>query len=255
INFGYEKRFDVVLHYQVLDRETQTTVLEKSETVALSTTVENIVKFDIPKDFKTGKYVLRVDATYNDFTATSGFIFDVLPEQVAKETIEKILANVTKKENISEIPELAPNVTAGVSNVTAAKPTPITAAPEEKFYEGLTRKQAFERVKAVSVREPQKAIDMCKSFEYEGNVEQCLIELAKFRKHEMFCEEIAKNVSRDRCYTELAKDTGLATYCDKILNQNVKSACKMFSLAENIQKAGNAGNQEELFSLMVTIPD
>ena len=38
INLGYEKRFDVLLKYQVIERETQAVVLEKEETVALSTT-------------------------------------------------------------------------------------------------------------------------------------------------------------------------------------------------------------------------
>lgn len=254
INFGYEKRFDVVLKYQVMDRTTQTTVLEKSETVALSTTVENIVKFDMPADFKTGKYVLRVDATYNDFTATSGFIFDVLPAQVAKETIEKILANVTKKENVSEIPELAQNVTTPGETVPTAKPTPIAKVEEVKFYENLTRNQAFERVKAVSVMDQQKAIDMCKSFIYTGNTEQCLIMLSQFKKQGAICEEIENTLAKDRCYVELARSTGISEFCNKISKPQVKSSCKMFSTAKSIQTAGKEGKQEELFSLMLTLP-
>jgi hypothetical protein len=125
---------------------------------------------------------------------------------------------------------------------------------EVKFYEGKTKQQAFEMVKAVSVREPERAIAMCKSFDYTGNTEQCLMEISQYKKDGQYCEEIENKLSKDRCYMELARETGISDFCSKISMAQVQSSCKMFSFTKSIQEAGQAGKQEELFSLMVTLP-
>ncbi|MBU2560926.1 MAG: hypothetical protein KKD17_01420 [Nanoarchaeota archaeon] len=228
INFGYEKRFDVVLNYKVIDRETQGTVLEKSETVALSTTLENIVKFNIPEDMKPGKYVLRVDATYKEFTATSGFVFDLLPKELAAERIEEIRKQVPViPENISEIPELAPER----PEVPEAVPTPIPALPvEKKFYEGLTRQQAFEMVKAVSVREPQRAVEMCKTLRVPQHQKDCIMNIATFKKDGIYCSFI-EDSGKDACLLQLFMETKQPNLCDQIQDSAIMSSCRMMSAA------------------------
>ncbi|MFH1669954.1 MAG: hypothetical protein ABIA62_08565, partial [Candidatus Woesearchaeota archaeon] len=108
INFGFDKRFDVVMNYKIINRGTQGTVLEKSETMALSTTMENIVTFAIPETMSPGDYVVRVDAVYQDFVATSGFIFNLISKDIAEEKLKEIQDMMPKEENVSDIPELAP---------------------------------------------------------------------------------------------------------------------------------------------------
>jgi hypothetical protein len=229
INFGYEKRFDVTMNYKVIDRETQGTVLEKSETLALSTTLENVIKFDIPEDIKAGKYVLRTDATYKDFTATSGFIFDILPKEIAKERIEEIRKIVPEmKENITEIPELGPTVPEAP---VEAQPTPIPA-PEAPFYEGKTRQQAFEMVKAVSVREPQRAVDMCKTLRIKQHQDDCIITIAKFKKDGAYCMMMS---NQDRCLLELVLETNDQKFCSLMKDSMMKSNCDIIAKAKKAE--------------------
>jgi hypothetical protein len=255
INFGYEKRFDVLLEYKVVDRDTQGIVLEKSETVALSTTLENIVKFDIPETMKPGKYVLRVDAKYKDFTATSGFIFDLLPKELAQEQIEAIrkqVPNIT--ENISIIPELAP----APEKAPEAVPTPIPTTTEKKFYEGKTRQQAFEMVKAVSVREPQRAVEMCNEFVLSANRNACIITLAEFKKSPLICESIEDPGHRDNCYLQIAMNTKTKEACDGIQDANVKQMCMMLAIVKQSQTPEGQLNSDmmrdniKMFNVTVT---
>ncbi|MBW2972361.1 hypothetical protein KY359_04970 [Candidatus Woesearchaeota archaeon] len=248
-NFGYEKRFDVVLDYKVIDRDTQGTVLQKSETVALSTTLENIVKFNIPEDMKPGKYVLRVDATYKDFTATSGFIFDILPKEMAQELIDEIRKQVPViPENITEIPELAPEA----PEAPEAVPTPIPAPPtaEELWYKGMTRQQAFETVKSISVRDPQRAIEMCNGFEITANRQACIIMLAGFKKAPAICESIEDKQHKDNCYVQMAKELGSPEICAQIQDPNVKQSCEMLLITRQIPRLAQQHDQETLYNTM-----
>ncbi|MFC1741279.1 hypothetical protein ACFL3V_01965 [Nanoarchaeota archaeon] len=258
LSFGYNKRFDVELEYKIVDRDTQAVVLEKGETLALSTTLENIVTFDIPDTMKTGKYVLRVDATYQEFTATSGFIFDVLSADIAEETLKEIREQIPVEEELTDIPELEENVTEPVEPVgPQVVPEPIPPAPRPgvpKFFEGMTKKQAFEMVKAASVREPNKAVAMCNEFELPGNLQGCFMTLASFKKDANFCRDIEEERARDSCYMQAILETKQFDLCDKITNQHVKQSCEVVSATEEAQKAADAGNMEDAQFILQTIP-
>ncbi|MBN1544250.1 hypothetical protein JW898_02195 [Candidatus Woesearchaeota archaeon] len=247
INFGYEKRFDVVLEYKVIDRETQGTILEKSETVALSTTLENIVKFEMPEDMKPGKYVLRVDATYKEFTATSGFIFDLLPKELAAERIEEIRKQVPEiPENITEIPELAPIV----PEAPEAVPTPIPAAPEAAtWYQGKTRQQAFEQVKAVSVREPQKAVEMCKTFRVPQHQRDCVLNIATFKKDGTYCKFLDNLQQQDNCIFQMIMETKQHNFCEQITDVNLKTSCSLLAKADKVKEYTQQNRPEESVQL------
>jgi hypothetical protein len=251
INFGYEKRFDVLLEYKVIERDTNTVVLQKSETAALSTTLEKIVKFSIPEDLKAGNYVVRVDAKYKEYTATSGFIFEVLPKDVAKERLEEIRKQApVAPVNVTEIPELMPeNATPSVP--TTPTPTPIPAPGEKKFYEGMTRLQAFESVKAISVREPQRAIDLCKQFELPVNMETCITNIAKFKKSPTICASIGETDAVDSCYLQVIMETQLYDACKDIVNNQTRQSCEMMGKASQIS---SSSNPEDVRLILETFP-
>ncbi len=252
INFGFDKRFDVVLNYNIIDRDTQDTVLEKSETMALSTTMENIVTFEIPGTMPPGDYVVRVDAVYQDFTATSGFIFNLISKDIAEETLEEIRAMMPEEEeNISEIPELAPTEPEGPTPVEPEEPTaeePVTVTPtvptpeegEPAFYEGITRQQAFDMVKSTYLRNPEQALSMCREFKHQGNVDKCLTDLAKFQSDGSLCEEIEKEIAKDSCYLDIAIETADDSFCDMITAPQLRSTCRMFSMIDALKKSGES---------------
>jgi hypothetical protein len=245
INFGYEKRFDVVLNYKIIARETQTVVLEKSETVALSTTLENIVKFEIPDVMKTGSYVLRVDAVYGDFTATAGFIFDVLPKELAEEQLKEMLKKIPDIKNVTEIPEL--------SEDGAAKQVEKIPAQETKskpFYEGKTKKEAFELVKTVSVREPERALEMCNEFRLSSIRESCVLNIASFKNIPSLCDSIQSQRDKDACYLQLAIKSKDTTACAKIIDSNVKQSCQLASTTKQLQSSPKQQSPKEIYDKM-----
>ena len=255
INLGYQKRFDVLLTYSIIERDTQAVVLEKTETVGLSTTLENIVKFEIPDTIKAGKYVLKVVASYQDYNATSGFVFDILPKELAKEQIEEIRKQVPViPENITEIPELAPqNITAPEAKpVITPTPTPIPAPGEKKFYEGLTKTEAFEQVKQVSVREPQKAIDMCKELTVPQNKEECINTIAKYKRDAVYCKFLDA-AKQDMCVFNLVIETKQYTFCSQINETAMRNSCTMMGKASAVgQNPQGAADAFSGFNLEVT---
>jgi hypothetical protein len=244
INFGYEKRFDVLLEYKVIERDTNTVVLQKSETAALSTTLEKIVKFSIPEDLKAGNYVVRVDAKYKEYTATSGFIFEVLPKDVAKERLEEIRKQApVAPVNVTEIPELMPeNATPSVP--TTPTPTPIPAPGEKKFYEGLTKQQAFEMVKAASVRDPERAVSMCKTLTIPQNIEECIKTIVTFKKNAVYCTFLSQD-KQDLCIFELVMQTQQYEFCDQIKDANMKNSCQIMAKSGKVQELSEKGTPED----------
>jgi len=259
MSFGSGQRYDVLMTYKVIDRETEEVVLEEMETVALSTTVEKLKRFDIPQDTKPGKYLLRVDASYEDFTATSGFVFNIVSAQEAEELREDVPEvpeeNITE-EMLPEIPkpeEIVPEIPEVPEE---AVPTPITPAPGEKFYKGKTRQQALEMVKAVSVRDPERAVSMCQEFTLSPNRQVCLRTIAEFKESPIFCEYIEDATDRDNCYLQLAMTTALPGSCDKIQDASVKQSCELLILASESMMTGQpidgGGFREKLEPFGVT---
>ncbi len=239
MSFGSGQRYDVLLEYKLIDRDTDVVVLEKMETVALSTTVEKIEKFEIPQDMRPGKYLLRVDAIYQDFTATSGFVFDVVPlEQAEKirEEVKEMLPeeNKTEEEVVSEVP-----TEQDVVPIPPAPTQPVVAPPEgEIWYEGKTRQQALELVKAVSVREPERAISMCNEFTLGANRQACIMTLAEFKQNPAYCESLTDDRSKDNCYVQIALNTGMKGSCENIHDSNVRQSCELMLIAKGAEKPG-----------------
>ncbi|NQU79558.1 hypothetical protein HQ545_07350 [Candidatus Woesearchaeota archaeon] len=266
INFGYEKRFDVELVYSIIDRETQGKVLEKKETLALSTTLENIVTFEIPETMKSGNYVLRVDAVYGDFTATSGFIFDLISKDVAEERLEEI-KQMIPEDDVVDIPELASEpileedkediTESAIEEVTEPESTKIPQKHSDKpFYEGKTKQQAFEMVKATAVREPQKAVEMCKTLRLSQHAKECIKTISEFKKDGTYCRFLEEK-DQDLCFFELAIEIQQYGLCKEIGDANIKQSCDLMSKTSQIQnspdstKATQAQQALESFRLEV----
>ncbi len=248
MSFGTGQRFDVILKYQIIERETQSVVLEKTETVALSTTVEKIGRFDIPDDIKTGKYVLRVDATYQDFTATSGFIFEIIPTEEAEDIQEEVEEMLPEKENITEeIPPLPEEIPEAPEEEPI--PTPITPT-EEIWYQGKTRQQAFEQVKAVSVREPEQAIEMCNEFRLSANRQACIRTIAEFKENPLICESIEDTRHRDNCYVQIAISTGNEQACDQVSDPRVQQSCNMALFQRDVEEVRPSTDPQSLYQKM-----
>ena len=173
VNFGEINMYDVLLRYSIFQGDNKV-VISKEETVAISTTLQKVVKLNIPKTISAGQYILKVEAIYGNFTATSGFIFEI----AAEEEVERIVKEVRKKyavNDTNETKEEGEEVIKAVQNITEEiikhSIKPVTIKPKKKVspFEGMTRAQSHQLVKMISVREPDRAVKMCKIFEVDSN--------------------------------------------------------------------------------------
>jgi hypothetical protein len=248
INLGRPEPYDITMRYRVIDKTNDQTVLEQQESIAISTTTQRVVTFPIPDDIKPGNYILRADALYGNYSATAGFIFTIQPKEIAKKQLEEI----KKKVPITEENKTNQTETGTQPPITLPlKPlTPIVAeAKPKKPFEGYTKQQAFEMVKKVAANEPARAAELCKTFDFESNIEQCLTTIASYKKDANYCSLINRTRGADACYMQIVVETGDTTPCSKITDQNIVGTCKLMSLAKTLQTA-QPGQSVDLYSMM-----
>ncbi|MBI5398267.1 hypothetical protein HZB03_02275 [Candidatus Woesearchaeota archaeon] len=254
INFGKQQPYDITLRYRVIKKDTDQTVFEQEETVAIATTTQRVVNFALPEDVTPGNYILRTDAIYGNYTATAGVIFTIEPAQIARQKLEEIRKHVPIME------EKKPNITAPTAVVPPSafplKPAqpaqqPVSVAPPKpvKPFEGKTKEEAFEIVKQVAVREPNRAAGLCQTFEFENNIIQCITLLATFKTQGNFCEFINRTHGKDSCYLQVVLQTQDAQYCDKIMAEQAKNSCKLMGLAKTVPALTQAAQQPDIYTL------
>ncbi|MBT5021604.1 hypothetical protein HOK51_11255 [Candidatus Woesearchaeota archaeon] len=275
INLGEANKFDVELKYSVIDRDLDKVVLSQSESVAIVTSTQRAVVLEIPADLKPGDYVLRADAFYGEQIATSGFIFEIKSGDEADKIVQDVL---DKFKPVNESEKLEQNLTD--ININTSEPVeldmpvlPDTSIDDKKETEsdqdvpivtpeqvdkediikGLSKAEATEIIKQVSTRDFERAVDMCKSFTYEGTQNNCLIELAGFNKDEKYCDEIDKETYKDSCYTQLVFEHQKYELCDQVNNPKVKQSCGMFKQLNNMQQAVESGDNEQAKKLAYSL--
>ncbi|MBI4739353.1 hypothetical protein HY772_07450 [Candidatus Woesearchaeota archaeon] len=254
INFGKLQPYDITLRYRILRKETDQTILEQQETVAIATTTQRVVTFLLPEDITPGEYVLRTDALYGNYTATSGFIFTIEPEQIAKQKLEEI------RKKVPIVEEKKPNITAQTPPTEAPKPILLPLKPAQPLaqptppkpagpFEGKTKEEAFEIVKQMAVREPNRAAGLCQTFDFESNVAQCITMLATFKTQGNFCEFINGTRGKDSCYLQVVLQTRDAQYCSRITIEQAKNSCKLMGLANSVPALAQSGQQQDIYTL------
>ncbi|HII71717.1 TPA: hypothetical protein HA265_03100, partial [Candidatus Woesearchaeota archaeon] len=264
VNLGEIRRYDVVLNYEILEKSTNDVVAQIGETVAISTSTQRVVSVPIPKNAKPGKYLLKAVASYEEFNATSGFLFELLPEAEAvaiEKEVEALIPEEVKEVvpapelPAPEVPVVAPPVPPTVPAPTPTLPEVTVPKTEEDIFRSKTRAEAIEYVKAISIRDPAKAISLCKSFQYDSQQGQCIIELARFKKDPAYCMNINTTVSRDSCIMQLAVETGDTSACDKISDANIRLGCDILKNSNaQMGKYVPADVKAQLPQVTLTIP-
>lgn len=264
-NFGAKKRYDIQLEYQIVDQTTNNAIVSHVETLAVETSLSHVISFDLPKDMIAGDYLFRVDAKYDDQSARAGFIFKVYAKEEKVEKIEEV--KPVTEEELGEVPGLiptepeVPEEEVPAEAVPGEEPTapliPIII-PEKKEYpfEGMTRTEAFDLIQRTAVRDVNKAIEMCKSFTYEGTIETCLTELAVFKQDSNICSKIEDIHDRDACYLQLFIETKDVAYCASISTEQVKTSCELLSTvnqAEALAEQNRGGEIPGLFGYNITV--
>jgi len=93
-NLGFKKRFDVHLIYRIKDMRTEKIIGYKEEEVALETSLSAVKMFDLGEleTPELGKYFLEVEARYDNRTASSVDMFEIVMPFWTKERINMLIA-------------------------------------------------------------------------------------------------------------------------------------------------------------------
>jgi hypothetical protein len=253
INLGKPQPYDITMRYRVIDKNTDQTILEQQESIAISTTTQRVVTFSIPETIKPGNYILRTDALYGNYTATAGFIFTIQPIEIAKKQQEEVKKKVPiteeNKTNVTPTAGAQPPITLPLKPVKPLMPLVSEAKPKKPF-EGFTKQQAFEMVKKVAANEPARAVELCKTFDFESNIEQCITTIATSKKDGNYCGEINKTRGADACYMQVVVETKDTKSCEMLSASETKSMCKLMGLANTMQTAQEAPQSLDIYAMM-----
>jgi len=78
-SLGIKKRFDVTLDYQIKEVDTEKLISHKEETMAIETSLSFVRNYDLTNvSLSPGKYFISVVANYENKTATSADLFEVI---------------------------------------------------------------------------------------------------------------------------------------------------------------------------------
>ena len=260
-NLGAAKRYDVIVDYKIVDRETGEAISGQKETFALETSTSKVLAIDIPRNAAAGKYLLEVDASYEDQTAKAGFIFDVYPtEQVEEITpdipiqnksipglpedfLERIEEATGGEIELPDIPGIAlPPTTEPAEeepDVIPEEPLPELPDVSSSGMEGMLKQEKLELIKRTSLIDPIKAVSQCKTFTYESQQRDCIRDVAKFKKDASLCAYVDSAIDKESCYMEMFIEFPEQTDCTKVQNENLVRSCNMMQQANQMRERFN----------------
>ncbi len=249
VNLGKVQRYDVVLSYEVIDKSSGRIVSHQSETVAISTSTQRVVSVPIPQNTKPGKYLLKATASYEEFNATSGFLFEVVGAEEAAALEKKVESLLPKEVETNASSNASFNGTKVLSNVSSLIPSVVPERPEsvpaqetivpktdKDIFLAKSKADAIEYVKAVSVRDPNKAVSLCRLFAYESQQTECLTALARYKKDPAYCLNANETLSKDSCLIQIIMETKKTDSCSLITDPNIKFSCDMLASTESAKK-------------------
>ncbi|MFQ5474754.1 MAG: hypothetical protein ACE5DM_02860 [Candidatus Nanoarchaeia archaeon] len=244
-NLGAERRYDIILDYKILNRNTKEEIAGQKETFAIETSTSRVFSIEIPPNAPTGKYVLEVDAAYDEVSAKAGFIFDIYNAEAVKEITPEIETNVTGPvpskilEKLQEANVTIPGITHApepeiVGPATTPAPTePLPKADTEPFA-GKTKAEKIELIKRTSVIDPARAVAECKTFKYKSQQRDCITEVAKFKEDMNLCQYIEESNGRDSCYMQMFIENPEQADCSKV-GETLQASCNMMKQGAAMQ--------------------
>ena len=85
LNLGRFPRYDVSLTYTISNANTGEVIYQQTETMAIETSLNFSRSIKIPEETSSGKYALKVTATYDNETAIAAEQFTIIEKEKVKE--------------------------------------------------------------------------------------------------------------------------------------------------------------------------
>jgi len=92
-------------------------------------------------------------------------------------------------------------------------------------FPGLSSSEIIERIKQISLTEPEKASKLCDNLEQQTFIDQCFSEIAETTRLAKFCKKITNERTKDNCYKKLAEIIENSLICDEISIDSRRDAC------------------------------
>ncbi len=205
-NFGSTSRYDVHVRYELINKETQQSILLGDEVVAIETQRSFIKELSLPDHIQEGEYELRASVTYgqiNDFSSTS--IFIKKPQQKSLPTINK-----TKPQQLK--------------NKTRPAPGPHVTQIQTN---NLNMIEILNNIEDIAKSDKTKAVQLCSQINYEIYKNDCFAKTARAIKDAQVCQLITSRVIRDNCYASIEPEevSGKASICGDIEDITRKDLC------------------------------
>jgi len=265
-SLGAAKRYDVLLKYDVV--KGKKIITSKEETIALETRTSATSRIKIPDDAEAGNYLLKATAHYNGKVAIASESFRVYEETEEEGCFDNIKNqgetevdcggpcepckeeekcpsscddnNKCTDDYCSEETgfkcmhkEIKPccgnNVCEEDEKESCASDCPEGDVAEEDELSGLNTWERLEKIKEISVSDPEKAGDYCSEME-EPYKDRCFLNIAETTESEISCVLIEDNRLKDDCYSKVAKAADNYEICEKISTETTtdrKDSCYM----------------------------
>jgi len=240
-NLGSDKRYDIVIKYEVINLDTSKVLTFKEETRGIETIGSKQTKISIPTDADAGDYILRAIATYDSQRAVATLPVKIEGDDKEEPVDEPVQEPVKEPDKPIEEPEK-------IEEPEEPKDDP----GETKAIDALTTFETIEKVGVLAKQDKSGARELCTQLQLqtsrdlcfnkigeitgdktfcgiindERTKDVCLSNVAKFSDTSEVCEEITKDSRKDSCYMNFVIDKKDYTVCVKVTNQYLKQSCE-----------------------------
>lgn len=194
-NLGSSKRYDVVIKQEIIEPKTNKVITQKIETRAIETFGSTQTKILIPKDSKSGDYILRTIIEYDNKKAVATLPVKIIAS--AKKEIEK-------------------------EQVIIEKTEPSSLIPTET-----------EETRELAKLNPSKALQQCNQIEVPDLKDTCIADIGEVQRNQNYCRNINNLYIKDKCFSNIAKSINDNSLCEEISGIGRKDACYMTFVLDN----------------------
>ena len=261
-NLGSSQRYDVVIKQEIIDGKTNQVITQKIETRAIETFGSTQTRIEVPKDVKTGDYILRAIVEYDNKKAVA-----TLPIKVVAFTKEESCFDGIKNQNeegidcggvckpcesqaiecndrnsctndVTEngicihkaiIPCCGNNICeAGEDSTNCPNDCRKEEAPSTAIMTGN-----LDDIKELAKANPSKALQQCKQIEVPDLKDTCIGNIGEVQRNKNYCVQIVNARIKDLCYSNIAKSVNDNSLCQEISIDSRKDSCYMTFVLDN----------------------
>ena len=261
-NLGSSQRYDVVIKQEIIDGKTNQVVTQKIETRAIETFGSTQTRIQVPKDAKTGDYILRAIVEYDSKKAVATLPIKVVAFAKKESCFDEIknqnedgvdCGGVCKpcEPQATECNDNNPCTNDVTENgVCINKPIapccgnniceagedssncPNDCKKEEAPSTAITTGN-LEDIKELAKANPSKALQLCKQIEVPDLRDTCIGNIGEVQRNKNYCVQIVNARIKDLCYSNIAKLTNDNSLCEEISIDSRKDSCYMTFVLDN----------------------